>query len=122
MLCHMLFVCISCVRLWFCYSHHFCFLQDIMVRYNRMRGRPTLWLPGTDHAGIATQVHFPFLKFEMFMLFILVFACCFLLTLLYLFFPLHCSRSYTKYQSPTFSLLKSFVVDMFCTVCICVVW
>lgn len=27
-----------------------------MVRYNRMRGRPTLWLPGTDHAGIATQV------------------------------------------------------------------
>ena len=31
-------------------------LQDIMARYNRMRGRPTLWLPGTDHAGIATQV------------------------------------------------------------------
>ena len=31
-------------------------LQDVMVRYNRMRGRPTLWLPGTDHAGIATQV------------------------------------------------------------------
>jgi valyl-tRNA synthetase len=30
-------------------------LQDIMVRFNRMRGRPTLWLPGTDHAGIATQ-------------------------------------------------------------------
>ncbi|OMP05122.1 Aminoacyl-tRNA synthetase, class Ia [Corchorus olitorius] len=29
--------------------------SDIMVRYNRMRGRPTLWLPGTDHAGIATQ-------------------------------------------------------------------
>jgi hypothetical protein len=27
-----------------------------MVRYHRMRGRPTLWLPGTDHAGIATQV------------------------------------------------------------------
>ena len=27
-----------------------------MVRYNRMKGRPTLWLPGTDHAGIATQV------------------------------------------------------------------
>lgn len=32
-----------------------------MVRYNRMKGRPTLWLPGTDHAGIATQVHFPFI-------------------------------------------------------------
>ena len=31
-------------------------LQDIMARYNRMRGRQTLWLPGTDHAGIATQV------------------------------------------------------------------
>ena len=27
-----------------------------MVRYSRMKGRPTLWLPGTDHAGIATQV------------------------------------------------------------------
>jgi valyl-tRNA synthetase len=37
-------------------------LQDIMVRYARMRGRPALWVPGTDHAGIATQVccsHFP---------------------------------------------------------------
>jgi len=34
----------------------FATLQDIMVRYNRMRGRPTLWLPGTDHAGIATQM------------------------------------------------------------------
>ncbi|XP_045787863.1 valine--tRNA ligase, chloroplastic/mitochondrial 2 isoform X2 [Trifolium pratense] len=31
-------------------------LEDIMVRYNRMKGRPTLWLPGTDHAGIATQL------------------------------------------------------------------
>jgi valyl-tRNA synthetase len=30
-------------------------LQDILIRYNRMLGRPTLWLPGTDHAGIATQ-------------------------------------------------------------------
>lgn len=30
--------------------------QDIMVRYHRMKGKPTLWLPGTDHAGIATQV------------------------------------------------------------------
>nr|XP_009398353.1 PREDICTED: valine--tRNA ligase, chloroplastic/mitochondrial 2 isoform X1 [Musa acuminata subsp. malaccensis] len=31
-------------------------LEDIMVRYNRMKGRPTLWIPGTDHAGIATQL------------------------------------------------------------------
>jgi valyl-tRNA synthetase len=30
-------------------------LQDIIVRYHRMRGEPTLWVPGTDHAGIATQ-------------------------------------------------------------------
>ena len=30
-------------------------LQDITVRYHRMKGRKTLWLPGTDHAGIATQ-------------------------------------------------------------------
>ncbi len=30
-------------------------LQDISVRYNRMLGRPALWVPGTDHAGIATQ-------------------------------------------------------------------
>ncbi len=29
--------------------------QDIAVRYHRMRGFRTLWLPGTDHAGIATQ-------------------------------------------------------------------
>ncbi|XP_038686253.1 valine--tRNA ligase, chloroplastic/mitochondrial 2 isoform X2 [Tripterygium wilfordii] len=30
--------------------------MDIMVRYHRMKGRDTLWLPGTDHAGIATQL------------------------------------------------------------------
>ncbi|MCL1848740.1 MAG: valine--tRNA ligase [Clostridiales bacterium] len=30
-------------------------LQDILVRYKRMQGYDTLWLPGTDHAGIATQ-------------------------------------------------------------------
>ena len=29
--------------------------QDLMIRYNRMKGRKTLWLPGTDHASIATQ-------------------------------------------------------------------
>ena len=30
-------------------------LQDIVVRFHRMRGGPALWVPGTDHAGIATQ-------------------------------------------------------------------
>lgn len=30
-------------------------LQDVLARFHRMRGRPVLWLPGTDHAGIATQ-------------------------------------------------------------------
>ncbi|MCL2265316.1 MAG: valine--tRNA ligase [Treponema sp.] len=30
-------------------------LQDIIVRFHRMRGAPALWVPGTDHAGIATQ-------------------------------------------------------------------
>lgn len=30
-------------------------LQDVLTRYHRMRGLPTLWMPGTDHAGIATQ-------------------------------------------------------------------
>jgi len=30
-------------------------IQDVVVRFERMRGRDTLWLPGTDHAGIATQ-------------------------------------------------------------------
>jgi valyl-tRNA synthetase len=31
-------------------------LEDIMVRWHRMKGESTLWLPGIDHAGIATQV------------------------------------------------------------------
>jgi valyl-tRNA synthetase len=30
-------------------------LQDSMIRFHRMKGEPALWLPGTDHAGIATQ-------------------------------------------------------------------
>ncbi|MDR2633132.1 MAG: valine--tRNA ligase [Treponema sp.] len=30
-------------------------LQDILIRFHRMRGVPVLWVPGTDHAGIATQ-------------------------------------------------------------------
>jgi len=31
-------------------------LQDVLVRFERMRGRAALWIPGTDHAGIATQM------------------------------------------------------------------
>jgi valyl-tRNA synthetase len=30
-------------------------IQDVMIRYKRMTGVPTLWIPGVDHAGIATQ-------------------------------------------------------------------
>jgi valyl-tRNA synthetase len=30
-------------------------VQDVLIRFERMRGRAALWLPGTDHAGIATQ-------------------------------------------------------------------
>ena len=33
-----------------------CILQDAPIRYHRMKGDPTLWLPGTDHAAIATEV------------------------------------------------------------------
>ena len=31
-------------------------IEDALIRWHRMRGDPTLWLPGTDHAGIATQM------------------------------------------------------------------
>src|SRR5216110_2576441 len=31
-------------------------LQDVLARFERMRGRDVLWQPGTDHAGIATQM------------------------------------------------------------------
>src|SRR5690606_2117508 len=31
-------------------------LQDIVVRYERLRGKDALWVVGTDHAGIATQM------------------------------------------------------------------
>ena len=34
----------------------FCTLEDLMTRYERMRGKAALWLPGSDHAGIATQL------------------------------------------------------------------
>ena len=31
-------------------------LQDVLIRYHRMRGYDALWQPGMDHAGIATQM------------------------------------------------------------------
>ena len=31
-------------------------MEDLMIRYHRMKGMPTLWVPGSDHAGIATQL------------------------------------------------------------------
>ena len=31
-------------------------IMDALIRFNRMKGRNTLWQPGTDHAGIATQM------------------------------------------------------------------
>ena len=31
-------------------------LQDILIRFKRMNGFDALWVPGTDHAGIATQI------------------------------------------------------------------
>ncbi|PXF45466.1 Valine--tRNA ligase, chloroplastic/mitochondrial 2 [Gracilariopsis chorda] len=34
----------------------FATIEDILTRFHRMRGRPTFWLPGTDHAGMATQL------------------------------------------------------------------
>ena len=33
-------------------------IEDILIRYQRMRGKSVLWLPGTDHAGIETQFVF----------------------------------------------------------------
>jgi valyl-tRNA synthetase len=31
-------------------------MEDLLIRYHRMKGEPTLWVPGVDHAGIATQL------------------------------------------------------------------
>ena len=31
-------------------------LQDILIRWHRMMGHNTLWMPGYDHAGLATQI------------------------------------------------------------------
>ncbi len=39
-------------------GHALFVIQDIMIRYHRMLGDPTLWLPGADHAGIETQFVF----------------------------------------------------------------
>ncbi|MBU1326536.1 valine--tRNA ligase [Patescibacteria group bacterium] len=39
-------------------GHAMFVIQDIMIRYHRMLGDPTLWLPGGDHAGIETQFVF----------------------------------------------------------------
>src|SRR3989338_2708007 len=39
-------------------SAHMLVIQDIMIRFERMRGKKTLWLPGTDHASIATEEKF----------------------------------------------------------------
>jgi valyl-tRNA synthetase len=36
-------------------GHAMFVIEDILVRYHRMKGNPTLWLPGTDHAGFETQ-------------------------------------------------------------------
>ena len=33
-------------------------IEDTLIRYHRMKGSPTLWLPGSDHAGIETQYVF----------------------------------------------------------------
>ena len=33
-------------------------IEDVLIRYHRMKGEPTLWLPGSDHAGIETHYVF----------------------------------------------------------------
>lgn len=33
-------------------------IEDVLVRWHRMMGDPTLWVPGTDHAGFETQITF----------------------------------------------------------------
>lgn len=46
-------------------GHAMFVVQDILVRYKRMQGHPTVWFPGTDHAGYETQfVYEKFLKKE----------------------------------------------------------
>lgn len=38
------------------YGHAMYTVEDVLIRYNRMLGKSTLWLPGADHAGFETQV------------------------------------------------------------------
>src|SRR5258707_11347190 len=33
-------------------------IEDLLIRWHRMKGDPTLWIPGTDHAGTETQITF----------------------------------------------------------------
>ncbi len=40
------------------FGHAMFVVEDILIRYHRMKGYKTLWLPGTDHAGVETQVVF----------------------------------------------------------------
>src|SRR5688572_6149557 len=39
-------------------GHAMYVVEDIMIRYHRMKGDPSLWLPGADHAGFETQYVF----------------------------------------------------------------
>ena len=48
-------------------------LQDVLARFHRMRGRPVLWTPGTDHAGIATQLQVSICWVLLFVLLMFVF-------------------------------------------------
>ena len=40
------------------FGHAMFTVEDILIRYHRMKGDAALWLPGTDHAGIETQFVF----------------------------------------------------------------
>lgn len=40
------------------FGHAMYVIEDILIRYHRMKGAPTLWLPGADHAGFETQFVF----------------------------------------------------------------
>src|SRR4030067_2826345 len=40
------------------FGHAMYVIEDILIRYHRMKGDSTLWLPGADHAGFETQVVF----------------------------------------------------------------
>ena len=40
------------------FGHAMFTIEDILIRYHRMKGESALWLPGSDHAGFETQVVF----------------------------------------------------------------